>query len=38
MAIAAPVLGLAYFVFFPIIGLAMLAWYGGRAVFGAARG
>jgi hypothetical protein len=38
MAVAAPLLGLAYVVFFPFIGLAALAWMGGRAVIaGGAR-
>ena len=32
MSIAAPFIGLAFVVFFPFIGLAMLAWMGGRAV------
>ena len=35
MVVAAPVLGLAYVVFFPFIGLAALAWMGGRAVIAA---
>ena len=34
LAVAAPVLGLAYVIFFPVIGLAVLAWLGGRAVVG----
>ena len=34
MVIAAPVLGLAYVVFFPVIGLAALAYLGGRALVG----
>jgi hypothetical protein len=32
LAFAAPVLGFAYIVLFPFIGLASLAWMGGRAV------
>jgi hypothetical protein len=32
MAIAAPFIGLVCVVFFPFIGLAMLAWIGGRAL------
>jgi len=35
MAMATPFVGLAYVVFFPVIGLAMLAWIGGRAAVGA---
>ena len=34
MAVAAPVLGLAYIVLFPFIGLATLVWLAGRAVMG----
>jgi hypothetical protein len=37
LAVAAPVIGLAYVVFFPVIGLAALAWLGGRAVAARAR-
>lgn len=29
--LAAPVIGLAYVVAFPFVGLGMLAWYGARA-------
>ncbi len=32
VAIAAPFIGLVCVVFFPFIGLAMLAWIGGRAL------
>ena len=32
MVFAAPVLGLAYVVLFPFIGLASLLWLAGRAV------
>ncbi|MGA2568873.1 MAG: hypothetical protein ABSF41_18860 [Pseudolabrys sp.] len=35
LAVAAPVLGLAYIVLFPFIGLAAVAWIGGRAVLAA---
>jgi hypothetical protein len=31
MFIAAPVIGLAYMIFLPFIGLGMLAWMGARA-------
>jgi hypothetical protein len=34
MLLAAPFIGLACVVFFPFVGLAMLAWMGGRAVLG----
>ena len=30
--LAAPVIGLAYAVAFPFVGLGLLAWYGARAV------
>jgi len=32
MLLAAPFIGLAYVVFFPVICLGLLAWTGGRAV------
>jgi hypothetical protein len=35
MVVAAPVLGLAFFVFFPFVGLAGLAWLAARANAGA---
>lgn len=35
MLIAAPFIGLAFVVLFPLVGLAILAWMGGRAVLGA---
>jgi hypothetical protein len=34
MLIAAPFIGLAYVVFFPVICLGLLAWTGGRALVG----
>ena len=32
MFFAAPFIGLVYFIFFPIVGLGMLAWYGYKAL------
>ena len=33
--VAAPFVGLAYIIVFPFVGLAMLAWNGGKALIGA---
>ncbi len=33
LLLAAPLMGLAYALLLPVIGLAMLAWFGGRALF-----
>jgi hypothetical protein len=35
LVIAAPLLGLAYVILFPVAGLAVLAWLAGRAAFAA---
>jgi hypothetical protein len=35
MLVAAPFIGLAFVVVFPFVGLAVLAWMGGRAMLGA---
>jgi CheY-like chemotaxis protein len=32
LSLAAPFIGLAYALFFPVVGLAMLAWIGGKAL------
>jgi len=32
MFFAAPFIGLVYFIFFPVVGLGMLAWYGYKAL------
>jgi hypothetical protein len=37
MAIAAPMVGLAYILFFPLIGLGTLLWLAGRAAVSRAR-
>lgn len=37
LAVAAPFIGLVYVVAFPIVGLAVLAWMGARALAGRAR-
>jgi CheY-like chemotaxis protein len=35
--LAAPFIGLAYVIVFPFVGLGMLVWHGGKALFGRAR-